>query len=60
MNDVELAALTSLVEQETVLMEGENALRANQGFSPAYGYDGWGYYHGILHTELEDRKLFDE
>ncbi len=60
MTDVELAALTALVEQETVLMAGENALRERHNNSPAYGADGWGVYHRHLHIELENRKLFEE
>ncbi len=55
MNEIELAALVALVEQETLLMAGTNATRASNGFSAAYAEDNFGPYAVALHKELERR-----
>ena len=57
MTEAELMALAALVQQETILMEGENQARAHRGEHPAFTDDGWGYYSGFLTKELIKRKV---
>ena len=57
MTDAELLALTALTNQETILMDGENAQRTSLGQSQAYVSDWWGYYHALLHKEMDRRGL---
>ncbi len=60
MNETELAALTALVEQETLLMAGENATRLVGDFSPTYAGDNFQSYAVALHKELERRGVLNE
>lgn len=57
MTEAELIALAALTNQETMLMEGENAQRTSLGQSQAYVSDSWGYYHTLLHKEMGRRGL---
>ena len=57
MTEAELIALAALTNQETILMEGENAQRTHQGHSQAYVFDSWGYYHTLLQKEMDSRGL---
>lgn len=56
LSDVELAALTSLVNQETELMRAFNAHREQKGWSPGYTTDtGFSEYCLLLEKELKSR-----
>jgi hypothetical protein len=55
MTDIELAALTALVEQETHVMTDANADRLRDDYALAYA--GYGDYWIILEAELKKRGL---
>ena len=57
MTDIELAALTELVEAERMGMEADNQTRANNGYAPAWSSDVDWPARDSLQEELKRRGI---
>jgi hypothetical protein len=57
MNDIELAALTELVEADRLLMEAENEQRRRNDYAPAYSGDVKWSARDKLEEELKRRDI---
>jgi hypothetical protein len=55
MNDIELAALTALVNQETAMMNWTNEERKSNGYAMAY--TDVGPYFNSLEEEMKARRV---
>lgn len=60
MIDIELQALTGLVESQRLGMEADNLSRANNGFSPAWSSDVDWPERDALQAELKRRGIIKD